>query len=76
MVFFVGRGPYLHLPSLLGMLVAGFLLRNVRGIDLARHIDKRWSNRIFASEIWGAYFRQGLVLRVLIIRVLRYIAND
>ena len=28
--------------------------------------------RIFASEIWGAYFREGLFLEGLIIGILRY----
>ena len=29
--------------------------------------------RIFASEIWGAYFQEGLFLGWLIIRILRYL---
>ena len=29
--------------------------------------------RIFVSKIWGAYFREGLFLGALIIRILRYV---
>ena len=31
--------------------------------------------RIFASEIWGAYFREGLFLGGLIIGILRFISE-
>ncbi len=37
---------WLLLPQLVGMIVAGFLLRNVPGIDFARHISNIWSSNI------------------------------
>ena len=37
---------WLLLPQLVGMILAGFLLRNVPGIDFARHISNAWSSNI------------------------------
>lgn len=34
------------LPQLVGMIAAGFVLRNVPGIDFARHISNTWSSNI------------------------------
>ena len=50
--FIVGEIPHLRLPPLLGMLLAGLLLRNVRGIDFARHIDKRGSSTGYGARHW------------------------
>ncbi|KAL9984446.1 hypothetical protein ACROYT_G006738 [Oculina patagonica] len=56
------------LPSLLGMLLVGFILKNVPGINVARHIDKKWSATlrsmalvvILTRSVWG--FQLGFVL--------------
>lgn len=37
---------WLLLPQLVGMIIAGFVLRNVPGIDFARHISNTWSSSI------------------------------
>ena len=37
------------------------------------HSGRLIFGRIFASEIWGAYFREGLLLEGLIIGILRYV---
>ena len=70
--FLVGRVPYLHLPPLLGMLLAGFLLRNVRGIDLARHIDKRWSSTLRSMALVVILIRSGLGLNTSALRKLKF----
>ena len=50
------------LPSLLGMLVVGFLLRNVPGINVARHIDKKWSATLRSMALVVILTRSGLEL--------------
>lgn len=37
---------WLLLPQLVGMIIAGFVLQNVPGIDFARHISNPWSATI------------------------------
>lgn len=37
---------WVQLPPLVGMILAGFVLRNVPGIDFARHISNVWSSNI------------------------------
>ena len=37
---------WIHLPPLVGMIIAGFVLRNVPGIDFARHISNIWSSNL------------------------------
>jgi len=70
--FLTGKIPYLHLPPLLGMLVAGFLLRNVRGIDLARHIDKQWSSTLRSMALVVILIRSGLGLNTSALRKLKF----
>ncbi|KAM7449102.1 Sodium/hydrogen exchanger 9B2 [Porites harrisoni] len=50
------------LPSLLGMLVVGFILRNVPGINVARHIDKKWSATLRNMALAVILTRSGLEL--------------
>ncbi|XP_048578622.1 sodium/hydrogen exchanger 9B2 isoform X3 [Nematostella vectensis] len=50
------------LPSLLGMLIVGFLLRNVPGIDVAKHIDKKWSATLRSIALVVILARSGLEL--------------
>ncbi|XP_022779833.1 sodium/hydrogen exchanger 9B2-like isoform X2 [Stylophora pistillata] len=49
-------------PSLLGMLVVGFILRNVPGINVARHIDKKWSSTLRSMALVVILTRSGLEL--------------
>jgi hypothetical protein len=37
---------WLLLPQLIGMIIAGFVLRNTPGIDFARHISNVWSSSL------------------------------
>ncbi|EDO43896.1 predicted protein, partial [Nematostella vectensis] len=54
--------PYLQLPPLLGMLVAGLVLRNVPYIDFAKHIDKKWSSTLRSIALAVILVRSGLGL--------------
>lgn len=49
-------------PSLLGMLVVGFILGNVPGISVARHIDKKWSAALRSMALVVILTRSGLEL--------------
>ena len=70
--FLVCRVPHLHLPPLLGMLLAGLLLRNVRGIDFARHIDKQWSSTLRSMALVVILIRSGLGLNTSALRKLKF----
>ena len=70
--FIVGKIPYLRLPPLLGMLLAGFLLQNVRGINLARSIDKRWSSTLRSMALVIILIRSGLGLNTSALRKLKF----
>jgi len=50
------------LPSLLGMLIVGFILRNVPGVDVARYIDKTWSASLRSMALVVILTRSGLEL--------------
>lgn len=54
--------PRLSLPPLLGMLIAGFILRNVPHIDFASHIDKKWSSSLRSIALVIILIRSGLGL--------------
>ena len=54
--------PWLKLPSLLGMLIAGFMLKNVDGIHVAKHIDNDWSLTIRNVALVVILLRSGLGL--------------
>ncbi|XP_067050067.1 sodium/hydrogen exchanger 9B2-like isoform X1 [Acropora muricata] len=70
--FIVRNIPHLRLPPLLGMLLAGLLLRNVRGIDFARHIDKRWSSTLRSTALVIILIRSGLGLNTSALRKLKF----
>ena len=55
----LSRGTF---PPLLGMLVVGFILRNVPGINVARHIDKKWSATLRNMALVVILTRSGLEL--------------
>lgn len=48
------------LPQLFGMILAGFVLRNVPGIDFARHISNVWSSNIRNTALVVVLTRGGL----------------
>ena len=60
--FLVRIIPWLRLPSLLGMLIAGFILRNVDGIDVAKDINADWSLTIRNIALVVILLRSGLGL--------------
>lgn len=70
--FIVRNIPHLRLPPLLGMLLAGLLLRNVRGIDFARHIDKRWSSTLRSTALVIILIRSGLGVNTSALRKLKF----
>lgn len=48
------------LPQLIGMIIAGFLLRNAPGIDFARHISNVWGSNIRNIALIIILMRGGL----------------
>ena len=63
--------PKMSLPPLLGMLIAGFLLRNVPHIDFASHIDKKWSSTLRSIALVIILIRSGLGLNTDALRRLK-----
>ena len=59
-------------PSLLGMLIVGFILRNVPGINVARHIDKKWSATLRGMALVVILTRSGLELDPAALRRLKF----
>lgn len=53
---------WLLLPQLLGMILAGFLLRNVPGIDFGRHISSVWSSNLRNIALVVVLLRGGLFM--------------
>ena len=51
---------WLYIPPLVGMIIAGFLLRNVPGIDFARHISNNWSSTLRNIALVLVLIRGGL----------------
>ena len=51
---------WMLLPPLLGMILAGFVLRNVPGIDFARHISNTWGSNIRNTALIIVLIRGGL----------------
>lgn len=54
--------PVLRLPPLLGMLMVGFMLRNVPGINIAGDIDPKWSSVLRNIALTVILIRAGLGL--------------
>ncbi|XP_055334940.1 sodium/hydrogen exchanger 9B2-like isoform X2 [Paramacrobiotus metropolitanus] len=52
----------LRLPPLLGMLIVGFMLRNVPGIIVATDIDRKWSSVLRSIALTVILTRAGLGL--------------
>lgn len=53
---------YFHFPPLLGMLVVGFLLRNIEHINIAKDIDASWSSVLRNTALVVILLRSGLGL--------------
>lgn len=66
--FLVRIIPKLRLPSLLGMLVLGFFLKNVKGIDIAKDIDNNWSLTLRNVALVVILLRSGLGLNASALR--------
>eukprot|EP00794_Sanderia_malayensis_P012817 gene12817-14130_t len=62
--FLVSKIPLVAFPPLLGMLIAGFLLRNVPGISIAKNIDKQWSSTLRNVALVIILLRSGLGLDI------------
>lgn len=62
--FLVSTIPYVTFPPLLGMLIAGFLLRNVPGISVAKNINKQWSANLRNVALVVILLRSGLGLDI------------
>ena len=61
--FLVRIFPLLKIPPLLGMLIAGFLLRNLpKPLDFARYIDPSWSSFLRSVALVVILLRSGLEL--------------
>ncbi len=69
--FLVRKIPFITFPPLLGMLIAGFLLRNVPGISVAKHIDKQWSSTLRNTALVVILLRSGLGLDIQALRRLK-----
>ena len=61
--FFIGRkiGRF-YFPPLLGMLIVGFLLKNVKYINIAKDIDPTWSSVLRSTALVVILLVLGLVL--------------
>ena len=70
--FVVRKIPYVTLPSLLGMLVTGFLLRNVSKISIANSIDPQWSRTLRSIALVVILLRSGLELDIGALRRLKF----
>ena len=70
--FLVSCIPCITIPPLLGMLVAGFMLNNVPGIDVARSIDKKWSSSLRSMALVVILLRSGLGLNTEALKKLKF----
>ena len=71
---FLGRiAALFKLPALLGMLIAGFLLRNVPGIDIAKDIPLSWSSPLKSFALVIILARAGFGMDVDALRRLKAI---
>lgn len=62
--FIVTIIPFVTFPPLLGMLITGFLLRNIPGISVAKHIDRQWSATLRNVALVIILLRSGLGLDI------------
>ena len=62
---------YFHFPPLLGMLIVGFLLRNIKYINIAKSIDPGWSSALRNTALAIILLRSGLGLDTKALRRLK-----
>ena len=62
--FVVSKIPFVTLPPLLGMLITGFLFRNLPGISLTKNIEKQWSTTLRNVALVIILLRSGLGLDI------------
>lgn len=71
--FLVGwKTRYFNFPPLLGMLIIGFLLRNVQDINIAKDIDAGWSSALRQIALAVILLRSGLGLDIDALKRLRF----
>ena len=63
---------YFSLPALLGMMIVGFLLKNVKQISLATDIDREWSSILRQVALAVILLRSGLGLDISALKRLRF----
>ena len=63
---------YVTLPPLLGMLVIGFMLRNVPYINIAKDINKDWSSSLRSIALVVILIRSGLGLDISALKRLKF----
>ena len=67
----LSRLPFLQLPNLLGMLLAGLLLTNIQAINIADDIHKSWSVGLRNIALVVILLRSGLELDPLALKKLK-----
>lgn len=70
--FLTSHIPCLMLPSLFGMLVVGFVLRNVPCCNVAKHIDSHWSATLRSIALVVILIRSGLELDPIALKRLKF----
>ena len=71
--FLVGwKTRYFNFPALLGMLIVGFLLKNIDAINIAKNIDSGWSSSLRQIALAVILLRSGLGLDIAALKRLRF----
>jgi len=71
--FLVGwKTRYFNFPALLGMLIVGFLLKNIEAINIAKNIDSNWSSSLRQVALAVILLRSGLGLDIAALKRLRF----
>nr|XP_054773886.1 sodium/hydrogen exchanger 9B2-like [Lytechinus pictus] len=63
----------LRLPALLGMLAAGFILKNVQAIDIANDISRDWASALRSIALVVILLRAGLGINAKALRRLSFV---
>lgn len=58
------KSRYFTFPPLLGMLIVGFILRNIEAINIAQHINSTWSSSLRNGALAIILVRSGLGLDI------------
>lgn len=70
--FFVGFISRLNCPPLLGMLIVGFLFRNVEAVNIAKDIHPNWSSTLRSIALVIILLRSGLGLDIDALKRLKF----